>query len=120
MDDLGYPLPPPPSTTANNSLYGLCEHEATFEEEEEEERVYYGRGEGRPGTLRASLSGTFLQKKDAVNECLQFGGRGGRVPATNSSPQTQRVERKERRDVITQYRAAMLAASRELYALCTL
>ena len=41
-----------------------------------------------PGTLQASLSGTFVQKKDAVNECLEFGGRGGRVP-TNSSSQTQ-------------------------------
>ena len=26
-------------------------------------------------TLRASRSGTFLQRKDVVNQCLEFGGR---------------------------------------------
>ena len=31
------------------------------------------------GTLRASLSGTFLQKKDVVNQCLECGSRSDRV-----------------------------------------
>ena len=46
-----------PGLPVPNSPYGLCGRKATLNDEP---------------TLLASLSGTFLQRKDVVNQCLEF------------------------------------------------